>query len=140
MPEFSRMQGVILKVFIAEDCTVVRESLCAMLSRIAGVVVVGFAEDEAGAIDGIETLLPDVVILDLHLKQGTGLNVLLKVKKRHAAIKIMVLSNCVSVQYIDTCKRAGTDYFFDKSFQFMLAGKALEQLMSLDRFDGKTAG
>lgn len=119
-----------MNVFIVEDSEIVRENLQIMLSGISGVEVVDFAVDEAGAIEGIDTLLPDVVILDLHLQTGSGLNVLADIKKYHAATKVIVLSNYATENYVSRCKQSGADYFLDKSFQFMLVGAVLEQLVS----------
>jgi len=126
-----------LKVFIAEDSSAVRESLHTLLSGMAGISVVGYAADEAGAIEGINTLLPDFVVLDLHLQQGTGVNVLINVKKNHARIKVAVLSNYASALYVVACRQYGADYFFDKSFQFMLLGQLLSQLASPEGLNGE---
>jgi DNA-binding NarL/FixJ family response regulator len=108
-----------MNVFIVEDSEAMRENLRTMLSEFHDVKIVGYAAGEAGAIEQINALLPDVVILDLNLQSGTGVAVLKNVKKHHAGIKVMVLTNCNGELYIDACKRANADYFFDKSFQFM---------------------
>lgn len=107
-----------MKVFIVEDSLVAYESLQSMLSDIPGVMIVGHAVDEPGALKGIDSLMPDVVILDLNLKSGYGINVLKNVKERHAAIKVLVFTNHTNEFYANRCKHAGADYFFDKSFQF----------------------
>jgi DNA-binding NarL/FixJ family response regulator len=112
------MKGWMMKVFIVEDSWAVREYLQTMLSDINGIKLVGYAEDEMGAIEHINTLRPDAVILDLSLKPGSGLAVLEYVKKNHAATKVIVLTNYTDKYYADTCKAAGADYFFDKTFQF----------------------
>jgi len=108
-----------MNVFIVEDSEAMRENLRTMLSEFHDVEIVGYAADETGAIEQINALLPDVVILDLNLQSGTGVAVLKNVKKHHAGIKVMVLTNCNGELYADACKRANADYFFDKSFQFM---------------------
>ena len=108
-----------MNVFIVEDSGAMRESLRSMLSEFHDVRIVGYAADEPAAIEQISALLPDVVILDLNLHSGSGVAVLKNVKKHHAAIKVMVLTNCTDEIYVDACKRANADYFFDKSFQFM---------------------
>ncbi|OGS91884.1 MAG: hypothetical protein A2Z95_10260 [Gallionellales bacterium GWA2_60_18] len=126
-----------MKVFIVEDFEIVRQRLQTMLSGIPGVVIAGHAVDEAGAIESIDALLPDVVILDLHLQYGSGFNVLANIKKHHAATKVIVLSNYASDSHVSLCKQIGADYFFDKSFQFMLVGAVLEQLMFPDGLDGE---
>ena len=108
-----------INVFIVEDSEAMRASLLAMLSEFHNIRIAGYAADEAGAIKQINTALPDVVILDLNLQSGTGVAVLKNIKKHHAGIKVMVLTNCNGELYADACKRANADYFFDKSFQFM---------------------
>ncbi len=108
-----------MNVFIVEDSEAMRENLRSMLSEFHDLRIVGYAADETGAIEHINSLLPDVVILDLNLQSGSGIAVLKNVKKHHAAIKVMVLTNCNDEFYVDACKRANADYFFDKSFQFM---------------------
>ncbi len=121
-----------MKVIIVEDSEVVRASLCGMLSGIPGVEIVAQAADEAGALSRINSLQPDVVILDLHLQQGSGLNVLLNIKQNQFAGKVIVLSNYASEPYISRCKNAGADYFLDKSFQFMLVADVLKHLIFAD--------
>lgn len=96
-----------------------REGLRLMLSEFHNTRIVGYAADEAGAIEQINVTIPDVVILDLNLQSGTGVAVLKNVKRHHAGIKVMVLTNCNGDLYVDACKRANADYFFDKSFQVM---------------------
>lgn len=108
-----------MNVFIVEDSEAMRASLRSMLSEFHDVNIAGYAADESGAIEQINTLLPDVVILDLNLLSGSGVSVLKNIKKRHAEMIVMVLTNCNGELYADACKRANADYFFDKSFQFM---------------------
>ena len=108
-----------MNVFIVEDSEAMREGLRSMLSEFHDVRIAGYAADETGAIEQINALLPDVVILDLNLQSGSGVAVLKKIKKHHAEIIVMVLTNCNGELYVDACKRANADYFFDKSFQFM---------------------
>jgi DNA-binding NarL/FixJ family response regulator len=130
-----------MNVFIVEDSEAMRENLRAMLSEFHDVKIVGHAADETGAIEQINALLPDVVILDLNLQSGTGVAVLKNVKKHHAGIKVMVLTNCNGELYVDACKRANADYFFDKSFQFMQVREVFlkwDRASHLDKkFDGR---
>ena len=119
-----------MKVFIVEDSLVAYENLQSMLSDIPGVVIIGHAVDEMGAINGIDSMMPDAVILDLNLKSGYGINVLKNIKEFHAAIKVMVFTNHANEFYASQCKRAGADYFFDKSFQFSRLRSALLAISS----------
>ena len=114
-----------MNLFIVEDSDVVREHLQSMLSDIHGVSVVGYAVDELNAIERINTLLPDVVTLDLRLQSGSGFKVLENIKKHHPEIKVIVLTNDDHRIYEDSCMRAGADCFFDKSFQLSRVYSAL---------------
>jgi len=114
-----------MNVFIVEDSDIVREHMESMLSAIPGVEVVGYAVDELGAIERINTLLPDVVTLDISLKPGSGISVLENIKKQHPKIKVIVLTNYTDEFSANSCKRAGADYFFDKTFQFSRVRSAL---------------
>jgi len=121
----TKRKGVGMNLFIVEDSEIVRERIQSMLSDIPGVAVIGYAGCELDAIERINTMLPDVVTLDLNLKSGSGINVLNDIKKRHPEIKVIVLTNDDDRVYEDRCMRAGADLFFDKSFQFSRVYSAL---------------
>jgi len=106
-----------MKVFVVENSAAMDKGLQSVLSDIPDVTVVGHSVDELDAIEHIDALLPDVVILDVSLQSGSGVGVLKNVKEHHAGIKVMVLTYYSDEFYVDRCKRAGADYFFDKSFQ-----------------------
>jgi DNA-binding NarL/FixJ family response regulator len=108
-----------MDVFIVEDSEAMRENLRSMLSDIRDIRITGYAADETTAIEQINAMVPDVVILDLNLKSGSGIAVLKDVKKHHAGTKVMVLTNYNDEFYVNACRNAKADYFFDKSFQFM---------------------
>jgi DNA-binding NarL/FixJ family response regulator len=79
------------------------------------VEVSGEAESAPKAIRMINTTHPDVVILDLEIEGGTGIDVLRKVKKGKASPVVIMLTNYSSQPYRKGCFEAGADYFFDKS-------------------------
>ena len=126
-----------MNVFIVEDAEIVREGLKNMLAAIPGVKVIGHAVDEQGAIEQIGTTLPDVVILDINLQPGSGIEVLKTIKKRHPAIKVMMLTNYTDEIYVNRCMSFGADYFFDKSIEFMRVGAVLSQLAFTGGLDNK---
>ena len=127
-----------MRLFIVEDSIIMRNILQSMLSDVSDVTLIGHAVDELGAINNIDVLLPDVVILDLNLEQGSGIGVLQHIKnKYHAAIKVMVLTNHTDDFYFNHCMKAGADYFFDKSFDFKLVRSALGNLAYINRIGKK---
>src|SRR5688500_5142133 len=61
---------------------------------------------------------PDVVVLDLHLRIGNGLELLKDLKRERPGIRVIVLTNDATDQHRRSCTALGADYFFDKSTQF----------------------
>ena len=82
--------------------------------------MIGFAATEADAVRELRTLPVDVAIVDLNLKEGTGLGVIESIRALHATAPptIIVLTNYAFPEFETACLERGADYFFDKSTQF----------------------
>ena len=107
-----------IKVFIADDSLVVREHLVTMLDELPRIVTVGQAETVAEAINGILELRPDVVILDIRMPGGSGIDVLQRVKQAEVTPIVIILTNYPYSGYRQKCLQAGADFFLDKSTEF----------------------
>lgn len=93
----------------------VMDRLRSMLSEIPSVCVIGGADSEEDAVAGIFANRPDMAVLDIHLKSGSGLDVLRRVKAEMPNLKVMVLTNHAYPQYRRKCEELGVDWFMDKS-------------------------
>jgi DNA-binding NarL/FixJ family response regulator len=107
-----------LKVFVVEDAAEVRKRITAMLRTIPGVAVVGEAESVREAIKGVPASRANVLLLDLQLADGNGLDVLSALKPEHPALRVIVLSNFATAPYRQASLAAGADVFLDKSQEF----------------------
>lgn len=105
-----------LQVFIADDSRPVAEMLTELLSAPGSIEVVGVGETEAAAIDSIRAMKPDVVVLDLQLRSGSGANVIRAVRASQelSQVRLMVTSNHASPQMRAGCLDLGADGYFDK--------------------------
>ena len=101
-----------------EDAPLLRERLEALIASIPGTVVVGNADGAQAAVRGILDARPDVVVLDIHLAQGNGFDVLRGLRAAQFAPEIHVLTNYPLDGYRQTAERLGARGFFDKSTQF----------------------
>jgi DNA-binding NarL/FixJ family response regulator len=117
-----------MKVFIADDSPILRERLKAMLSELPGIDIIGQAGNVPEAIKTIRALHPNVVILDIMMPDGSGIDVLENIKKITIAPVVIMLTNYSDPQYRKKCMALGAEYFFDKSTDFKKAGKVCEQL------------
>jgi DNA-binding NarL/FixJ family response regulator len=102
-------------VFLVEDSSLLRERLQAMLAAIPGLRAVGHASGAKEAIGAILAARPDAVVLDIHLAEGNGFDVLRGLRAAAFAPAIYVLTNYPLEGYRQTAQRLGARGFFDKS-------------------------
>jgi DNA-binding NarL/FixJ family response regulator len=107
-----------IKIFIVDDSLIVRERLVTMLDELVGIEIVGQAENVAQAISRIRKLQPDVVILDIRMPGGNGLDVLRNIKQAESPPVVIILTNYSYAGYRQRCLTAGADFFLDKSTEF----------------------
>lgn len=119
-----------IRVYIVEDAEIVRRRLIDVVSETEHSEVVGFADTESTAIAGILEAQPDVIIIDIQLRHGNGINVVHALKKLELTPlpKTIVLTNYAFPQYQKKCEDSGADYFFDKSTEFARISEVLETL------------
>ena len=105
-----------LKVYIADDSPPVAEMLTELIVSPGRIEVVGVGETESQTIESIRTLRPDVVVLDLQLRDGSGTNVIRAVRASRGldSTRLMVTSNHVSPQMRAGCLELGANDYFDK--------------------------
>ena len=106
-----------LNTYIVEDNPVIRENLIATLEELADVQVVESSDNEN---DSTSWLLGNpkawsLAIVDLFLKQGSGLGVLTACRNRRPTQKMVVLSNYATADIRQRCAQLGVDAVFDKS-------------------------
>jgi DNA-binding NarL/FixJ family response regulator len=107
-----------LGVLVAEDSAATRESLSELLSGLPGMELLGLAKDGTEAMEGVRSLDPDVLILDIHMPRRNGLQVLRAVRKRKNHCLVIVLTKLSDDFYREKCRELKADYFFDKLTEF----------------------
>jgi DNA-binding NarL/FixJ family response regulator len=108
-----------LQVLIVDDSPLIQHRLSSMFGALPNVRVVGSAEDVAGAVALVDSLHPDVVVLDVELAHGDkGLDVVEHVHAYHPDVHVIALSNFTWQAMREAYLRAGAEAYFDKSFEF----------------------
>lgn len=123
-----------INVFLVDDSVIIRQRLKRMLADVPEVQVIGEAGDAQEAMDAILRQKPDVVLLDIHLLNGSGIDVLQILKKAKPVPAVIILTNYPFPQYRQKCLEAGADFFFIKSTQFDQIVPALKQLIQWARY------
>lgn len=106
-----------IKVFLADDSQQIRERVNALLGA-AHMDVVGEAATPETCIDGILASHPDVVVLDVQLEGGSGLQVLKAVRTADPGVAFVVFSNNSAPAYRKRYLGEGAVRFLDKSAEF----------------------
>ncbi len=96
-----------IRIVIVDDHLVVREGLRAMLDGVPEVEVVGEAESMGKALVVVAETEPDVVLLDLRLQGGSGLEVCRAIVERHPGVRVVFLTVYEDEQYVFEALRAG---------------------------------
>lgn len=107
-----------LKLFIVDNSELIVDRLVKVLSEIDGIKIIGVANSAKIASEYIFKSNPDVVILDIHMPDGNGIDILKKIKQEIKRIKVIMLTNYPENDYRKICNGIGADYFFDKSIEF----------------------
>lgn len=121
-----------LSVYLVEDSPVLRNRVIESIEETGNSRVVGSAGTENDAVDGIIETVPDAVVLDMQLREGSGLNVLRRLRRlqlnRRPLVIILTNYNYPEIRF--RAVAAGTDYFFDKATEFHRVAEVLGALSS----------
>ena len=117
-----------MRVLLVDDSTIVRERLKAIISEVPKVETISQAKDQVEAMELLNKLNPEVVVLDIQMPGGSGIELLRKLKRRKQPPLAIVLTNLSDSQYRKKCMDAGADFFFDKSSEFDNVADVLNQL------------
>lgn len=123
----------LLKVVLIEDSVALRQTLSAVLGEVAGVAVIGGAADERAALDLLQRQQPDLAIIDLQLRAGSGLGVLealCQAPERFGRPRAVVFSSHDQAVIRERCFALGVERFFDKATEFDALLAYVQQAMS----------
>jgi len=109
-----------LRILVVEDSALIRRRLLDTLGALGGFDVLGCAESAAEAVEAIARLHPEVVITDIRLKEGNGIDVVrhMRAHPYDPKPRIYVLTNYAFPEYRRQCTLIGADDFFDKSTEY----------------------
>lgn len=95
------------RVFIVDDHPLVREGLANLINQQSDVTVCGEAEDSASAMSSIQALQPDVILVDISLKNESGLELVKTLKNQYPDLAVIVISMHDEALYAERALHAG---------------------------------
>jgi DNA-binding NarL/FixJ family response regulator len=123
-----------LRVLLVEDSKVLAERLTETIMQISQVELVAQVGTEAAALRIVERESIDAIILDLHLKQGTGFGVMRGLTNMSLKPHIIVFTNYDLLEYKSAATALGANYFLDKSRDYGRLPDILHEIYGLRGF------
>jgi two-component system OmpR family response regulator len=117
-----------VRVLLVEDSKILTERLTEAIEQIADVHLIGTAETEAAAVALVTREPVDVIILDLHLRQGTGFGVMRALVTTRFKPQIIVLTNYDLPEYKNAAFALGATHFLDKARDYGRLPEVLNEI------------
>lgn len=122
------------RVVIAEDHTILREGVRALLSSNTDLEIVAEAADGREALRCVEQMEPDLIITDLSMPRLSGVDVIRSIKKRSPRTKILALTVHKTEEYILATFKAGADGYLLKDSTFAELDMAVKHILGGRRY------
>jgi DNA-binding NarL/FixJ family response regulator len=132
--------AALLNVLLIEDSPLIQRSLTEAIDATGSARVRAVADTAADAVRVLDDQPFDAVIVDIQLREGSGIEVLAHLQRRKmlASTLAVVLTNQALPTFRQRCEQYGAHHFFDKSFEFDRVIEVLEALASrAHRVEGK---
>ena len=105
-----------VRVLLVEDSAVLAGRITELIGRLSRVELIGTVDTEADALQQVASATPDVLILDLHLRDGSGFGVLRSLRRARASRpRVVVLTSFDLPQYRREAEALGVDAFLNQS-------------------------
>lgn len=117
------------RIVIADDHELVRTGIRLLLGAVPGLEVVGEAGDGVALAAAVDRLKPHVVITDLSMPDGDGLEAIAALRQRHPGTRVIVLSMHDTAEAIRRAMRAGADGYVLKGSPASEIAAAVERVM-----------
>ena len=118
-----------VQIVVIDDNEIFRTTLCDFLAHLPDVTVVAAGHDGREALRLVETLKPDILILDLQMPEVDGLEVLQRLQSLATPVRVLVLSAHSALDYRQQALDVGADAYVEKGDVKRFAA-TLRQLIS----------
>jgi two-component system, NarL family, response regulator DevR len=120
----------VIRILIVDDSELVRTGLQSVLQNIEGLEIVGMAVDVHGAIDACARCKPDVVLLDIRLPDGSGIDACRTLLKNHESLRVLFLTSSAANDIVDDAIRSGAHGYLLKEINTPALVQAIRDVAS----------
>jgi DNA-binding NarL/FixJ family response regulator len=118
------------RIFVVDDHPVVRDGLRGLIEQEHDLVICGESGEAAGALVGIQASQPDLILVDLSLQQGSGMELLKDLALQHPSLPVLILSMHDEMIYAERALRAGARGYVMKGSTSQQVITAIRRVLS----------
>jgi response regulator of citrate/malate metabolism len=112
------LQNRKIKVLLVDDAMLITKRLSEMIGEVEAVSDIFVSSNYENAVNIVEANKPDLVLLDIHLPDKSGIELLGYLRTNHPDLIVIMVTNKASQYYRDLCQQEGAHHFIDKSKEF----------------------
>jgi DNA-binding NarL/FixJ family response regulator len=117
------------RILVADDHAIIRQGLCSLLEKQPDIEVVGEVGDGRKALESVQELNPDIVIMDISMPNLNGIDATRKIVERWQGIKVVALSIHSSRRFVTEMLKAGASGYILKECLFDELVKAMQTVL-----------
>lgn len=132
-----------MKILIIDDSALIRERLKMLITDECSEVIIETETSASKALESVHATNPDVVILDIKMRDGSGVGVLTQIKNLNEPPTVIMFTQHPYPQFKSRCMFYGADYFLDKSTDMDQIPTIIQSLRKTQQLSGRvrtTAG
>jgi DNA-binding NarL/FixJ family response regulator len=99
--------AAVIRIVLVDDHNLVRDGIRALLAMVPGFVIVGEASSGHEALELLQRDVPDILLMDIGLKDSNGLELTATLKQKYPTLKVLILSMYDNQEYVSSALRAG---------------------------------
>jgi DNA-binding NarL/FixJ family response regulator len=122
------------RILVVDGHLIIRQALELLLVKEPSLELCGEAEDEAEALRQIELCRPDLVVMDIALKGGSGIGLVSAIKERYPDVKTLIWSMFAETPLVERALRVGATGYLSKEESLEQLAEAIHQVLKGRRY------
>lgn len=118
------------KILLVDDHKILRDGICSLLKGYDDIEVIGEAPDGKTALQMVNELLPDLIIMDISMPDMNGIDATRRIRNEHPDVKVIALSMHHDKQFVSEIFRAGASGYLIKDSAFDELDHAIRIVMN----------
>jgi DNA-binding NarL/FixJ family response regulator len=123
-----------IKVMIVDDHSLIREGLKQLLEFDGSIEVVGEASNGIECLEKIDSVHPEVLLLDINMPEKNGIEVLKEMKEKESPIKVLILTVHNELEYLTQAVDIGVDGYILKDSESSELKKAIQSVLEGENY------